>query len=119
MPDTPQPAPEQNPPQPTDPVVPPMRDPPDTPYRDPVPPPMKDPPDRPMHDPDPAAVPRPAGPADQGLERGLPQSQRIADHADRRQRHRGSADDRREQDAEHRIEHAGGNRHARRIVDES
>ena len=53
MPDTPQPAPEQNPPQPTDPIVPPMRDPPATPYRDPVPPPMKDPPDRPMHDPDP------------------------------------------------------------------
>ena len=38
-----------------------------------------------------------------------PQAQGIADDAHRRQRHGGSGDDRRQQDAEHRIQHACGN----------
>jgi hypothetical protein len=37
----------------TDPVVPPMRDPPGAPYRDPVQPPPNDPPSQPLRDPDP------------------------------------------------------------------
>ena len=48
----------------------------------------------------------------------LAQPQGVADHADRRQRHRRGSDDRRQQEPEHRIEHAGGNRHAGGIVDE-
>ena len=49
---------------------------------------------------------------------GRPQPQRVADHADRRQRHRGGRDDRRQQDAEGGIEDARRDRDAGRVVDE-
>ena len=54
----------------------------------------------------------------QSLEPHSRQPQRVADHADRRQRHRRRTDHRRQQDAERRIEHAGGDRHACSVVDE-
>ena len=47
----------------TDPVLPPMRDPPDAPYHDPVkPPPSDPPPDKPLRDPDPQPYKDPPGP---------------------------------------------------------
>ncbi len=60
MPD-PKPAPQD--PQPvTDPVAPPMRDPPGSPLNDPNPPQPNDPPDAPLRDPDPPPYQDPPGP---------------------------------------------------------
>ena len=47
-----------------------------------------------------------------------PQPQRVADNAQRRQRHRGSADHRRQQRAKRRIENAGGDRDGGAVIDE-
>src|SRR3954451_3487146 len=47
-----------------------------------------------------------------------PQSQRITDDADRRQRHGRSGNDRREQDTEGGIQDSGGDRDAGDVIDE-
>ena len=49
----------------------------------------------------------------------VPQAQRIRDHRNRAERHGGAGDNRAEQQAEERVEHAGGDRHAQRVVDET
>src|SRR5262249_41923030 len=61
---------------------------------------------------------RPPGPTPTRPPPPPPQAQRVADHADRGQRHRSRRDDRRQRDSEPGIEHAGRDRHARRVVDE-
>src|SRR5207302_1598540 len=49
---------------------------------------------------------------------GPPQAQRAGDHRNRAHRRGCTGEDRREQRAEHRIEHAGRDRDAERVVDE-
>ncbi len=52
------------------------------------------------------------------VKRARPQPQRVADDADRGQRHRRGGDHRRQHNSKERIERARGDRHARGVVDE-
>src|SRR6202035_5137021 len=59
-----------------------------------------------------------AGMRGRGLKLNPPQPQRIADHAGRRECHGGGPDDRRQQNAEGRVEHASRDRNSGGVVDE-
>src|SRR5438105_7103231 len=72
------------------------------------------------------AAPSPATMADSSKMKSLrrsmsnisaPQTQRVGYYGDRAHRHRCAGEDRRQQQAEERIEHARGNRHADRVVE--